>query len=291
MVHCPFVFILFFLSGLHLSIHSYLLYPSIRIASSDAAQYIQSAYDKREEPVLLITSDASRGANRFTGLASILRFIPASSSSSTRDTVCVCTRRIQSPQSYDIVSSELAAILLGLKVAKTTFHPIPNLLLLTDCEGALSQLESMFQQDSTLVYDTTLGWKESMSGTSSCQIHVAKVRSAHSREGGFFDHEAADILSSKTRTIANSYWKKKDKGEGDGNNRVEKEYHDTRILVPMLQPADLLYLSTSESMDTSTSRIQSPVQRKKESGARRQRCELRMATDWKLDRFPISTNG
>ena len=326
--------------GRYFGVLAYTTQSSIRISSSDASKYIESAYEARKlqkdtNPLLILTSDASRGAKRYTGIASILRIIlptiPDSSPSSPsstftssykdKDLVFMGTRRIQSQHAQDIVSSELAAILFGLKVmASSTQCRIPRrILILSDCESALSLLESTIQGyclhknriPIVSKFRPILDKLKSSDGS----IHVAKVRSAHSSEQGFFDHEAVDILASQAKGMSNSYWKNnmshsfgQEQGMTLGNRLDDPWDHEPtsmygccineptrddrvnnipmliRTMAPSLQHGDLLYLANSESVDTSGCRLnpKTPVQRKKESGARKQRCLLRMEEDLQL---------
>ena len=248
----------------------------LRISSVESSHIIQSAYNNQtttKSPLLIITSDASLGSSRTVGLASILRLIHGSHNKDENqhqlqqqqqirgnDDILLATRR--SSLSQDIVTSELAAILLGLKVACT--HLVSSslrrqIIILSDCERALSLLESSLHAYSTTNtttpnnsynynkkktkstrkkknHDSSTSYSSSYSSTLLQQwiqlvtqiqveqqqeeeedkenhknhntfIHIAKVKSAHTNENGFFDHEMADILSSYIKTQSNSYWK------------------------------------------------------------------------------------
>ena len=150
-----------------------------RISSVEAASLIRKAYyttsstdmqtptcnDDMDahlegEGLVIITSDASRGANRLTGLASIIREIPPCrhddcskndnnniqdmtaetlARNSNHDRIVVATRRTHSTDAKDIVKSEVAAVALGVRAA---LKHIPmqrrkRVLLLTDSSSAM----------------------------------------------------------------------------------------------------------------------------------------------------------
>ena len=113
-----------------------------RIASDDAAKLIERAYNQNKNEdcsLLLMTSDASRGSNRHSGLTSIVRSID-SSYEHGKDQVTIVTRRVNSMDARDIFQSEVAALTLGIK---TAMQCIPSkkrrkVLLLTDSNSALT---------------------------------------------------------------------------------------------------------------------------------------------------------
>ena len=122
-----------------------------RISSLDAASLIENAYRsdgsseraRTQQSLLLITSDASRGANKISGLSAILReinFIEENYTNYTSfDRVTLSTRRIHTQNARDISKSEVAATALGIKTAWKHI-PIENridVLLLTDSSTVL----------------------------------------------------------------------------------------------------------------------------------------------------------
>ena len=154
-----------------------------RISSSSAAEMIRDAYrchykhtssltadelndrsynQSVRRSLLIVTSDASRGANRLSGLSSILREINKTEDNSGRgdnineqqqlsskqnssqewessDRVTFATRRIHSKNARDVSKSEVAAVAIGVRAALNYIPPQNRrqVLFLTDSTSVL----------------------------------------------------------------------------------------------------------------------------------------------------------
>jgi len=225
-----------------------------RISSVEAASLIRYAYGykpKRENDddvdvdgtLLIITSDASRGANRHTGLSSILRLINntntwhkdrSESGTPTRDNVHIATRRVQSTDAKDIFKSEVAAIALGARTTRSARtecafgqqHNNTNVLFLTDSTSALdfycghqqhhhkqNHEQSTAITSATLLNDPNFKAMQALirqqmnegggNESNKRRVFMAKVRSNKFETDGFFDHDATDIISSLVKIVPN----------------------------------------------------------------------------------------
>lgn len=293
------------------------------ITSQEAADLIKFYYEKKlgeidesgsnkdNNSLLVITSDASRGSNRYTGFACILRQIgilsfPAmtqqlgnasttgdqsvhdcleKSSSEAMDKVMIVTRRMQSISSKNIARSEIHSTILGMKSA---FENIPirdrqHILIITDSSSSISffshekfhhrKKQAQYQHEYKILQNLL---QDQENRDTSSFIYIAKVKSAHRKENGFFDHEVCDILS---------------------KDAVRKPNKDSLfqncdpILAPVLGEADLNYLEFSSSFEpglplssTQENKLspkdwpikQTRVQINKANSERLQRCNKRM---------------
>lgn len=313
-----------------------------RISSCDAALLIQNAYRKHHSPdihsnndesLLLITSDASRGANRHSGLAAILREIQYTTIANNRnhdetnhivptcDRVTIATRRMHSQNARDISKLEVAAVAMGVRTAIKYISPERrrNVLILTDSNSALDfycrknddvvtlmgkgdslftawmndphykAMQMMLQNESNI---NEQGMRKGGSGTSSaksCRIFMAKVKSNKFENDGFFDHDAADIISSAIKNRSNKQASEIYSWGNDGNDindndptigeRFDKEILDDlstrRLSVPCLRNQDIDFLALSETkVEAKLKKPQVVV--KRERGERLERSKQRI---------------
>ena len=315
-----------------------------RISSSEAASLIIDAYcTKRSQKsghsgLLLITSDASRGANRLSGLTSILREIrhlgdeedsgckptlpqkkskrhesQSSNGDSHRgvDQITVATRRIHTKNARDVSKSEIAAVALGIRTAinHVSTQNRQRILFLTDstsvldyfCNddgnkntGEMNYISSTLMNDphfkamQILIQDTKENTGDpTCSDYSDTLISMAKVKSNKIETDGFFDHDAADIMSSWVKCFSNKEMEKM-----YINSAAEKKFpnidiaHSSKVnnptgrsfIVPSLRKEDLEYLATSEIK--TEPRVKKPqVVTKRERGERLERCKERIRKD------------
>eukprot|EP00550_Attheya_septentrionalis_P006596 CAMPEP_0198290182 /NCGR_PEP_ID=MMETSP1449-20131203/8138_1 /TAXON_ID=420275 /ORGANISM="Attheya septentrionalis, Strain CCMP2084" /LENGTH=327 /DNA_ID=CAMNT_0043988647 /DNA_START=721 /DNA_END=1704 /DNA_ORIENTATION=- len=262
-----------------------------RISSEDAAGLIQTAYNHNSllQPIsnakakliitpglLVISSDASRGASRKTGLASILRWIEPNQEDDDDggcdDTIQVVCRRTLAQR--DVTYCEIAAIALGLKTAlayiqeqpESPSSPLWRVLIVSDCMAALDFYETKPVGMMSTVCDNSRAYRRALTRLSSkvVDISLTKVRSTHGADDGFLDHAAADFISRTTRSVANS------------QNREE-----THGKVPQLTHADLSWLAQSESprkKETSTTKQQAL----QKSAQRATRCKQRIHEEFDI---------
>jgi len=251
------------------------------------------------------------------------------------DAVTIVTRRTDSTNSKHIFKSEVAALALGIKTA-LLLVPKENrrrILLLTDCVGAIQffcgqdilshtcshrkpfsyshRQQPHYKLMETLLHDTATNNYDNQSREFMHDkqfVFMAKVKSAHSKEDGFFDHDLSDILSSYTKTVSNKDNKKSitlirlDKKSKSittraiqrplaSSNKSNRDYYaaitTTTVMTTPLRQDDLNYLSNSESkhMDTSTKNKQQ-IQIKKESKERMDRCKSRVRSEFGFTLLP-----
>lgn len=183
-----------------------------RITSQDASTLIRRIYERGQDDcdyssLLVVTSDASRGSKRHTGLSAFLREIGVNNNKmdNISDIVTTATRRIRPVEARDIFQSEVAAIALGIK---TALQNVPEMsrkkvLLLTDSTSAIS----FFCGDEDGIkfpnYDHPhyRGMQNLLSNAE--EVYMAKVKSAKMGFDGFFDHEVCDQLSSFVKSVSN----------------------------------------------------------------------------------------
>lgn len=233
-----------------------------RISSRQAAEIIEN----RSAPLIVLVSDASGGGD-CSGIAAILRRTSPGSSASS-DHARIVLGRFPWDESS---ASESGAVALGLKVLlEEEDLDEYAVLVISDCETALDfyDLASEYKLRDELVDGP--GWVNAMEYVclrAKRGVFLAKVKSAHGKESGFFDHEAADLLSVKAR----------DPGVH------EKHRSEWRGGVPPLDRASLVWLQESESAAS---------QRKKKggSGPRKQRCEIRIRGDLKIAWFSLKND-
>lgn len=249
-----------------------------RITSREASSLIKTMYstDKSNQSnLLVITSDASRGANRHTGLASILREIRVQRGD---DIVTTVTRRIQSISARDIFQSEVAAMALGMK---TALQHIPiekrqRVLLLTDSTSTISFFcgdeERMRSPSANFDHPHYKAMLSLLLDAN--QIYIAKVKSAKSGVDGFFDHDVADILSSFAKSVSNK------KMEMICNSGTVPTNSNSFIRSPCnrLREDDLIYLERSTDLPNSDQLLIRKKQAfmKRDSGDRLERCRQRI---------------
>jgi len=278
-----------------------------RISSLDAASLIENAYRsdggseraRTQQSLLVITSDASRGANKISGLSSILREIKFIEKNLANDTyfdrVTLSTRRIHTQNARDISKSEVAAAALGIKTALKHI-PIENrvqVLLLTDsssvldffCGGSDDACNNIhipasllnnphYKAMQSLLKDAMDNANESPG----MRILMAKVKSNKVETDGFFDHEANDILASIVRSISN-----KRIGEiysftsadRESRHEIVEAPSTRRIVAPTLRSQDLDFLALSEEK-VRHKHNKPQVIMKRERGDRLLRCKQRI---------------
>jgi hypothetical protein len=277
-----------------------------RISSLDAASLIENAYRsdgsseraRTQQSLLLITSDASRGANKISGLSAILReinFIEENYTNYTSfDRVTLSTRRIHTQNARDISKSEVAATALGIKTALKHI-PIENridVLLLTDsssvldffCGGSDDACNNIhipasllnnphYKAMQSLSKDAT----DNANTSPRMRILMAKVKSNKVETDGFFDHEANDILASIVRSKSNKRIGEIYSCTSDREFRHEivEAPSTRRIVAPSLRSQDLDFLALSEEkVQHSHNRPQVVMKRKR--GNRLLRCKQRI---------------
>jgi hypothetical protein len=183
-----------------------------RITSHDASSLIRGIYEGGKDDcgysrLLIVTSDASRGSKRHTGLSAFLREICVDNNELDHktDIVTTTTRRIRPVEARDIFQSEVAAISLGIKTALENVPEIgrKKVLLLTDSASAIS----FFCGDEEGIkfpnhdHPHYRGMQNLLSNAE--EVYMGKVKSAKMGVDGFFDHEVCDQLSSFVKSVSN----------------------------------------------------------------------------------------
>ena len=257
-----------------------------RIPSHEASNIIKRSYDRqnvgdKRSTLLIITSDASRGANRHVGVASVIREIGGfyddrvMEAGNNLDIVSTSIRRTRPLFARDIFQSEVAALSLGIKTAIQNV-PIMNrkrVLLLTDSQSAIN----FFCGDKEGIRPPNVDHKDYKAMKTllhdSEEIYMAKVRSAKLSVDGFFDHDASDILSSFVKTISNK------------NKESLSKISVLRIPCHPLRPYDLDYLENSAILVDSDKSMAKKTQAllKKDSYNRQQRCKNRMNEEFGIE--------
>lgn len=172
---------------------------AVIISSQDAADRIRQASSQR--PLLVITSDAS-GDGACSGLAAVLRCIYAGG-----DAVLPVLGRLPWD---DSVPAEIAAASLGLDAAVTLLQtqqmPLTcDVLLVSDCNAVLSFYTGNGKSSNFADSETWIASMRSVLDSSSNdaqhqrRVMMTRVRSNHTKYSGYFDHEAADLLSAMAR--------------------------------------------------------------------------------------------
>ncbi len=263
------------------------------ISSSEAAEIIENAYKKGKDKcnLLLITSDASRGGKRLTGIASILREIKCKEDKKC-DRVTLATRRIQSKNARDVSRSEIAAVALGIRAGMKQIPPEirTRILFLTDSTSVIdfycvSESGGNNHISSTLMNDPHFKAMRRIVQDTKEHVFMAKVKSNKMESDGFFDHDAADIISSLVKNISN---KDVDQiyAETEASNDNDQECNLGAgfrvIMTPKLRQKDLLYLSKSEEVK-SVELNKPQVVLKRERGFRLVRCRQRMFKELGVD--------
>lgn len=286
------------------------------------------AYGKKpnvsNETLLIITSDASRGANRFSGLATILREIQYNThdeknyKGTPHDRVTIATRRMHSQNARDISKLEVAAVAMGIRTAIKYIPPDRrrNVLILTDSSSALNffcrNVDISVDKSNTalalwndphykamqMLLQENIDLQREEGATIGSRILMAKVKSNKYENDGFFDHDATDIISSVIKTKSNKQaseiysWGDDD---DDGFNvtsciggRFEKKIMDnfnTRsLLVPCLRNQDIDFLASSESRFEM--KLKKPqVVVKRERGERLERSKQRIQKEFGINTF------
>ena len=226
-----------------------------RMPSKNAAEMIIKQYERGEPGLLVITTDASGGSGRFNGLCAILRHINNDDSQAT-DSVSIATRRTRGVQQCTGkrksrtkrtsrarrigsgrvlgVPAEISAVSLGLRAALSEISPDDrsNILLLVDCERAITYMCDGLYEDGDPVYRAL----QSLAGdTNSGAISIASVASVSKlRFDGFFDHAAADYLAGIARGKTNP----------DTDRLIDEDY--CGIKCKPLNEKDLEWLGLSE---------------------------------------------
>lgn len=273
--------------------------PSLALVSpEDAANLIEERYRtptttmRPRRRLLVVSADASRGANRHFGLASVLRTIP-SDDDEERDSIVLVTRRAQCA---DVVAAETDAVRLGVRTARERGlldrdddgAATTDVLLLSDSESAIRRLlrehgtgpgeeEEEARRDGRTMTTrrrrrrrrrrdrrspSSLGDGDGGGGLLDGALSVAKVRSARGAVDGYFDHDVCDAASSAVRTVSNR----------DNAHRATR----TRATVPRLRPSDAEWLrgATPSTYDKGRGDV---------NAARLARRAERLRDEWALD--------
>lgn len=269
-----------------------------RITSKQASKLIEQTYNNNSSnnkegkcndmnsSLLLITSDASRGANRHSGLTSILRLINCHKEN---DGITVAARRVNSVDARDIFQSEVAALALGMK---TAIQCIPNtqrkrILLLTDSNSALTFFCGDKENVKSPTYDhPQYRFMQNLLDEAD-EVYMAKVKSAKSGCDGFFDHDVTDVISSFMKNVSNKrlemYFQEKQSPE-DALDSTKRSHAVYTTSCAWLSKQDLDYLHNSGvSMEDRTSVGKKHFTLKRESGERLQRCRDRIRIDLDID--------
>ncbi|GFH52033.1 hypothetical protein CTEN210_08509 [Chaetoceros tenuissimus] len=266
----------------------------VRISSKNAAEMIESAYALKDtsDHLLVITSDASRGANKISGLTSLLREINVKKYSSC-DRMMIATRRMQSQNARDVSKSEIAALSLGIKAAlkHLNVNERKRILLLTDSEsvinfyctssasitfGTTKSADPHMRSILTLLEETTNAAKEyPLEKVSIC---ISKVKSNKQSSEGFYDHDSCDIISSLVKSKTN---KKVDElYDPKESNHEILEPTVRRISIPRLSKTDIEFLASSE--DLVVQKYDKNTALTIARGQRLDRCKSRIAKELKL---------
>ena len=225
------------------------------IGSRRAAELIRD----RSKPLIVLTVDASGGGN-CSGIAAILRKISPDRAS---DNAKVVLGRLPWDESS---AAESGAIASGLEaLLEETNLEEYRLLVLSDCHSAL---DLFCPEKRSSLRDGLVDapkWIDALARV--CRrvgdgVVLSKIRSVHTNTSGFFDHEAADMLSAKAR------------------DPETLETHSAGWIegVPPLDRTSIEWLKTSDEP------------RKKKtggSGPRKKRCEVRIRNELKLEWFSL----
>lgn len=279
-----------------------------RITSKEAASIIEKNYIITKKSVenslvenssglLVITSDASRGANRHTGLTAILRHINPTYG---KDHVTIAAKRVNSMDARDIFQSEVSAIALGIK---TAVQFIPSLyrkkiLLLTDSNSALTFFCGDEENVKSPILDHPQYKFMQTLLEEADEVFMAKVKSAKSGSDGFFDHDTADVISSFSKTVSNkkldTYFQRQhcvinncsDENHFESmSNDVNRAHAMFETCCKCLSKQDLEYLHNSSDIieDNRSNIMRKHLILKKESGERLKRCRDRIRIDLGLE--------
>ena len=275
-----------------------------RVSSKSAARLIQTEYERGQPGLLVITTDASGGSGRFHGLCAILRQINNGLDQTTdsvnnglgqtTDSVSIATRRTRAVQQCTGkrksrtrrasrarrigsgrvlgVPAEISAVSLGLRAALNEISPDDrsNILLLVDCERAISYLCDGLYEDGDMIFRTL---QSLANHTKSGVLSVASVASVSKlRFDGFFDHAAADYMAGIARGRSNQ----------DSDSLIDGEYH--RLQCPKLQEDDLNWLGASEDKIGTLNISSGSLARDREEGrARIDRLAKRISSQFDID--------
>lgn len=251
-----------------------------RLHASEAAAMIRNAYDE-EKIITLITSDASRGSKKLSGLACVIRQI-----GKEKDRITIATRRIQSFNAKNIVQSEVGALDFGISIMMaiegdenlsfkdTKSLPEGDIILITDSNSVIDHF--------SIAGDKWIDSKQKilLLDSSNRRIYLTKVKSNKSELDGFFDHDLADILCSLARNIPNKemiHFYSDCDAHTSSLSADGKYYYTYTVDAPHLQQNDLDWLSSSEDPldDKQSNRIYKQVILKRERGLRLERCKMR----------------
>lgn len=266
----------------------------VRISSKNAAEMIESTYTLKDnaDHLLVITSDASRGANKISGLTSLLREINVKKYSSC-DQMMIATRRMQSQNARDVSKSEIAALALGIKAAlkHLNVNERKRILLLTDSESVInfyctSSASTAFDTTKsadphmrsilTLLEETAnVGIESSLEKVSIC---ISKVKSNKQASEGFYDHDSCDIISSLVKSKTNK--KVHELFHPKNSNHEILEPTVRRISIPRLSKIDLQFLASSE--DQVVQKYDKNTALTIARGQRLDRCKSRIAKELKV---------
>ncbi len=232
------------------------------LPSKEAASMIGAARSSKPFPLIVVTTDAS-GLDECSGLAAILRKINTSDGFDSCKTVL---GRFRWDESGAAESGAISLACTGLLDENEDLKD-HTILFLADCKEALTfyDLTKKNRLRDTLVHaDAWMKNFDDLRGRVK-EVFITKVGSNHSKQLGFFDHEAADFLADKARN--REYVEK----HGKENNQWFNE-------VPPLDDVSIEWLNLSET-------------RKKPNGGgkaeRKERCERRIRTDFNVTCFSI----
>ena len=262
-----------------------------RITSHEASNLISCLYnpekvrddDESFSSLLIITSDASRGANRHIGLATVIREISVYSAKTSKkkiDVVTATARRVRSLAARDIYQSEVAALTLGIKTALQNV-PIQNrkrVLILTDSNSAMSFFCG--DEEGMKIPNTDHPHYRAMQSLlhDADETCMAKVKSAKLGVDGFFDHDVTDVLSSYAKSVSNKDLQKLHSNEQCTTNPALL----IRIPCNRLRKGDIEYLKHSANIEhiERNGVRKTQILMKKESGERLERCRQRIEVEF-----------
>ncbi len=247
-----------------------------RITSQDASTLIRRIYEGGKDDcdyssLLIVTSDASRGSKRHTGLSAFLRevYVNNNKVDDKSDLVTTATRRIRPVEARDIFQSEVAAIALGIKAALQNVPEMSRkkVLLLTDSTSAISFFCGDEEGIKFPNYDHPhyRGMQNLLSNAE--EVYMAKVKSAKMGFDGFFDHEVCDQLSSFVKSVSNKKLE-----------TIQSVDGALRTPCNRLRENDLLYLENNgDTTENDMFKVKKKqIYLKKDRGDRLQRCRERL---------------
>lgn len=231
------------------------------LPSEEAASMIQAARSSKPFPLIVVTTDAS-GLDG-SGTAAILRKI------NTSDGFDSCKTLLGGYPWSENTAAEVGAISLACKGLSDENEDLKDhtILFVTDCEIALTFYDLTKQNRLREVLVDADRWMRSFDVLRGRvkKIFFAKVRSNHSPNLGFFDHEAADFLAAKARSRPYVV-------------QHAKEYSQWFNQVPPIDEASIAWLTASDKMKKP---------KNGDKAGRKERCERRIRTDFNVTCFSV----